>query len=86
MLVFGQPPRQSLQDRRCPENDNHLLNTARINGVDFDICPDCYGVFFDETKLRKVIPTFEQNKIKSGSYITVETMFWGIVAIFSGVI
>lgn len=38
----------------CP-NDNAGMNTVSRNGVEFDICPQCRGVWLDRGELEKLM-------------------------------
>ena len=38
----------------CP-NDNASMNTVSRNGVEFDMCPSCRGVWLDRGELEKLM-------------------------------
>ena len=38
----------------CP-NDNAAMQTLERNGVQFDMCPDCRGVWLDRGELEKLM-------------------------------
>lgn len=38
----------------CP-NDNASMNTVSRNGVEFDMCPTCRGVWLDRGELEKLM-------------------------------
>lgn len=43
----------------CP-NDNASMQTLERNGVQFDMCPNCRGVWLDRGELEKLMETATQ--------------------------
>ena len=50
----------------CP-NDNAAMQTLERNGVQFDMCPDCRGVWLDRGELEKLMAAAAEDGRASAS-------------------
>jgi Zn-finger nucleic acid-binding protein len=72
--------------RCCPECDNQQLFQIIIQGVELDLCPVCYGLFFDEGELKQIFPMSE-NATKDtgvGASLATEGLLWVVYLFLTG--
>ena len=50
--------------RLCPHHQKRLVRRV-LRDVEVDVCPDCYGLFFERRELERVLPGFHSSDLRA---------------------
>ena len=64
----------------CPTCENQKLRIIRTHDIEIDVCPNCFGVFFDKGELSAVIPPKKTDITPDEvECITLEALIWLLI-------